>query len=74
MGVLLAGVPAWAATLVIELAVKVLKYYQERADFREKVLLEVENACLHRVAEAARLVDDSPESGTLRVRQPKRRP
>ena len=74
MGVLLAGVPAWAATLVIELAVKVLKYYQERADFREKVLLEVENASLQRVAEAARLVDASPESGTLRVRQPKRRP
>lgn len=41
-------------TILIKFAVSVLSYYQGRADFREAVLKEVENAGLKRLAEASK--------------------
>lgn len=64
---------AQLSEFVIKLAVQVLKYYQERADFKELVERELENAGLKRVAEAARWAVESGASGAdLRMRQPKR--
>ena len=53
----------------IKLAVEVLKVYLERKDFRDKVLLEVENAGLTRLIEAQRWAADGGDA-TLGVRDP----
>ena len=47
------------ASILIKLAVSILAYYQGRADFRDKVLLEVKNAGLQVALEAERFKADA---------------
>jgi len=47
------------AGILIKLAVAVLQYYQGRADYRDKVLLEVRNAGLQAALEAERYKADA---------------
>lgn len=52
------------AAILIKVAVAVLQYYHGRADFREKVLLEVRNAGLQVALAAERYKANARLSGT----------